>query len=835
MKNLLILTCLLPCLTFSQISIIEEFNFQYFSQSNWFGDTASFCPNNALLLCDSVASSSSLSLPSRISENFELSFYFKMNFNPSSSNNAKLILASDQMSLDSSKYAFYLCLGCSGQDEIALWQKENMNHTLLGQSTGILNSSFNEYSLKVQRDSNSLWQVLLNDSLLFNAIDHLDFQSNYLSWSCKYTKTRSDKMEMDSLYFKGSPWKDKIAPRLDSMRVWSERELTLFWSEESDSIHKNQLHSSLEIDSLFLGSNKVSLRFKQAMRSGVSYFLSIQDLADTSGNYLDTIIYWDYYNAQNNDVIFSELMIDPSPIVRTSGNELLGREYIEVFNKRAYDIDLSFWQLIINEDSIPLEGVIKAFDYLLFSEDSVLKSAENIRQEFIDLSSSQLHNQSFTAQLLGPNLKVVDRMNFDLDNFKSANKHLGGWSLEKLDLSADCESPLNWAYSENEIGGSPGKENSQTQEFIDSIAPVLVSKNWINGYTEFKLEFSEEIFIDKTSVDTIVAQSQYISSVSVLKERINFHLTKELDSNITLEIDLHSMLKDCSGNSFENYSIKIGRPTKSAANELKINELLFDPNPGVSEFIEFGNFGNAWIDLSLLKLGYSEPGTGSLFYESYLSEEQLLLAPGELVALCEDALSLKKYYCDKKANLINQDFLNMDNTSLSLSLMHSDMTIIDSVTYHKNLHSGLIQDVRGVSLERIPQGYNQSKKWQSSSLICNGASPGFENSFSFYSSSELLLDYDVFSPNNDLYRDELIFRMKLEDEVQLRLKIYSINGEIVRDLVDSEFQRGGLNYFWDGTKNDGAKCPSGIYIAIAEIVDVNANRKLIRKSVILED
>ncbi len=70
-------------------------------------------------------------------------------------------------------------------------------------------------------------------------------------------------------------------------------------------------------------------------------------------------------------------------------------------------------------------------------------------------------------------------------------------------------------------------------------------------------------------------------------------------------------------------------------------------------------------------------------------------------------------------------------------------------------------------------------------------------------------------------------------DAQVKITIYNIAGELVR-TIDDGTRNGGYIYFteWDGKNEEGEKCASGVYFAIAKINDKVATDKPLKMAII---
>lgn len=148
--------------------------------------------------------------------------------------------------------------------------------------------------------------------------------------------------------------------------------------------------------------------------------------------------------------------------------------------------------------------------------------------------------------------------------------------------------------------------------------------------------------------------------------------------------------------------------------DIVINEVLFDPSDGATEFIELQNRGGTSFDLRLLWFRDAQSDPIPISYTSYALE------PGEFAVVAGDASALGTTG-DGVPLLQPEPWPPLNNGGDTIVLTGPDGTI-DSLSYDG---SG---SIRGVSLERIdPDGPTEPYNF-ATSVDDNGSTPGRINS-----------------------------------------------------------------------------------------------------------
>jgi hypothetical protein len=273
-----------------------------------------------------------------------------------------------------------------------------------------------------------------------------------------------------------------------------------------------------------------------------------------------------------------------------------------------------------------------------------------------------------------------------------------------------------------------------------------------------------------------------------------------------------------------------------------INEILFDAWLDDGEYVELFNRSEKVIDLRHLLFSriipndydtafYTvQPNTGQIFPEQYL-------------VLCKNKKSVLEVYYSENPELIyaSNDFPTLTNTAghLLLSKASNKSFIIDAFSYHEDMHHPLLNNTKGVSLERLSpeEQTNDLKNWQSAAANINYGTPTYQNSqFQVASQPEdnFQISPEIFSPDLDGFDDILQINYQFsESGNKLNLIIYNAQGKEINHLIKNELLGISGQLFWDGTTEEGNKAPIGIYILYFEYFNLNGKVEKIKKTCVL--
>jgi hypothetical protein len=255
-------------------------------------------------------------------------------------------------------------------------------------------------------------------------------------------------------------------------------------------------------------------------------------------------------------------------------------------------------------------------------------------------------------------------------------------------------------------------------------------------------------------------------------------------------------------------------PTKG---DIFLTEVLTDPYVGGEDFIELYNASDKFIQLNGLTVRNDSRNENRRITENYI------LLPGEYVALSDNIDFLKNIYQPPAEARFMRFRLPALNVADAYVMLISDTpggpAVIDSFAYTQKMHYSLIDNTKGVSLEKIniTGPSNDRNNWHSASQQFRWATPGYPNSNRVRSSTneeeKVQLVNKSFSPDGDGYEDVLLIRFLPEKPGYLAtVKIYDAEGFLVRDLVDNFLLGTDNTVKWDGVNNEGSLTKTGMYI-----------------------
>lgn len=859
MKQLFFLLLFLPGLLTAQV--YDDFEDGDFTKDpTWTGTQDKFKVNGnfQLQLNDTVAGLSYLSTASSMASDAEWHFWVKLSFSPSSNNNARFYLVSDQEEVTGSLDGYFLQLGEAGSnDAIELFRQQGEDVVSVCRGTdGFVSSSFT-IRIKVTRDGQGIWKVFADPSGGENfqpqceGTDNMFTQTGYIGVYCKYTKSNSSKMYFDDVYA-GPQIIDTLPPDLISLVAGTDTTLQLYFSEVldkedaeiagnykvSDNIG-NPVQAKLNAEN----STVVNLTFDKKFESGKNYMLTVSGIKDLSGNVIVPVqTGFSYYLPHPFDVVINEIMADPSPPVG-----LPGYEYVELLNRTNSTINLNGWKLVVGTSEKTFGPfMLEAGSYLILAKDEVENDFVPYGS-FYGFSSFSLTNSGQTLTLVDKPGTLISQITYTDKWYKDPDKEDGGWSLEQINPGNICSESENWKASENGQGGTPGSKNSVYSDLV--LLPEVNRLEVVAGDI-LRIYFNQAMeagsLSDKTNYEVDQGTGNPADVYIFENERnlAELYFDNTFQKGTIYHLTVKKNVANCMGlHPVHDTVISFGVGEEAAENDVVINEILFNPWTGGVDYVEIYNRSQKVIDLNLLQIGtvkISPPNPPDTAYYN-ISDEQQLLVPGEYLLLTSSPETVKKQYATQNPDgFLRVDpfpAYNNDNGVCILSSLSGKF--IDVFNYSEDMQYPLLQYVDGVSLERTSfnSPTQEPDNWHSAAERVGFGTPAYQNSQFIpagETADEITIDPEIFSPDNDGYNDILSIKYKFDQPgYMMSIIIYNSAGQQVRQLVNNEYlgTEGTVN--WDGIEDNNAKAPVGIYIIYLRVFDLEGNVKEYKKTGVL--
>ncbi len=588
------------------------------------------------------------------------------------------------------------------------------------------------------------------------------------------------------------------------------------------------------------------LLFGSPFVNGTFYTLNIRDLNNLSETSIETQqITFPYYEpaaVERYDIIINEIY--PAPKEEA---DLPYAEYIELYNRSEKIFNLEGFRLT-KDGGISLElpvTFLKPDEYVVIYEKNEIVDFSVFGKKIpLDYLFS-LNNKEGAIELYSPEGRIVDAIQYSDSWYGDPVKKQGGWSLERINPQMPCDGAINWRASDSELGGTPAQINSVHEDAPDDILPDL--KNiYVNRHqtNQLKLTFSEALNIQSAANKTVYEITPPISVLNAIPgfpipDTVILNLGTSLSGDQHYEITIKSEVQDCQNNPFGlKNSLVFAVPQEIEAKDVVINEILFNPETGGSDFIELYNRSEKVLDISEIKL------ENNFNLQQKKVNVEYLLFPDQYAVLTSDPGDISsRYTVESPERLFYSPLPTFEDSEGNISLIKDeaiDFLEIDAFDYNANMHYTLLDNKNGVSLERIdPEGPTQSPaNWHSAASTAGFATPTFQNSQFFTNTSFgediITLPEETFSPDGDGYEDVLIINYNTEQAgYTANIHIYDASGRLIRKIVKNELLATEGSFKWDGITDEGTKARMGIYILWVEIFNPGGDVNIIKKTFVL--
>lgn len=539
-----------------------------------------------------------------------------------------------------------------------------------------------------------------------------------------------------------------------------------------------------------------------------------------------------------HDLLINEVMADPSPVMG-----LPNQEYIELLNRSSDTIHLQNWWVLIENDSLRIkENYLLAPDsMIILCKTSALKELQNFGACLGIPSFPSINNDKDMIAILSPDLRTIHAFAYELSFHSNTLKSQGGWSIELSDPTLPCKFTNNYKSSKDPSGGTPGRKNSDLQKITDN-DPPRITEIYLRDSLLLWIRFSEPIdSITASKIDAYkFSGQQKILRAEVLPPLFDrvilFLATKPPEHVFTISGD---GIKDCAGNiSDPNLAAKAAIVSIPVPGDLVINEVLFNPSSGGSDFVEIFNSSQKSFDLNKLIIS-GRNNVGELDDAVQITAEPRMIFPGEFVAISTDTRFLQIDYNPDDAFLFEvPELTSMPDDKGAIVLTDEQGQIIDELHYDKTWHHPFLKTEDGISLERLDAGAptNVSSNWTSCATEIRGT-PGKINSQSLANNEikgGIRIDRKIFSPDNDGFEDFLIVNYAFDEPgIMGNIRIYNVHGQPEKVLMNNQLLPVSGWIKWDGSNEKKQPSQKGLYILDAVFHTATGRKIKFRESITL--
>jgi len=795
-----------------------------------------------------INSSYYLSTASTLFSDTQWEFYVNLALNTSSANYSDIYLTADQSNLLSpSLSGYYVRIGGT-TDEISLYRKvAGISTKIIDGIDGITNSSNNTLKIKVVCAATNDWTLsrdvtgagisfftegTINDATVSG--------SSFFGVSITQSTASFFQKHFFDDFYVGPIIYDVVPPVLLSASAINATQIDVLFNEPLNQVSAETiLNYDLQLSPpsisavIIDGSNPalVHLTTNTSMINGINYTLSTDNISDVSSNISGIqSTQFQYLVAEiplPGDVIINEFLCDESPSV---GLPLV--EYVEIVNSSSKYFNLNGWKL----GDASSDGTIQT-GWLMPGEHKILCSTANVDSFSVAVavtSFPSLNNSGDDIVLKTTSGLVLDKISYTLSWYNNPAKQNGGYSIERINPNDPCSAADNWKASNAFIGGTPGAINSVHDITPDTQNPqitelIALSPNFLEIHFSEGMDSSSLANMATTINPVLTIANNYI--LAAYPTMCTMEFSTALEPSLVYSIQLTGAA-DCWGNT----SILTGQftlPDLAVEGDIVINEILFDPYTGGSDWIELYNKSTKVVNLKNWQFANFDDDTIS---NHKTIPANYLLFPNQYVVIGKDSTFVKQNYpFSITGNFVYSELPSYNNDSSTVYLIYNSQ-VMDMVSYTDDWHFKLLDVTDGVSLERLDQSgpSNDMNNWHSAAEAVSWATPGGQNSqyFPANSNGEFSYTSSTFSPDSDGYEDVLQINYEMAEPGLLgTFSIYDDRGRLIMELFKNELLGISGTFKWDGVKENGTKTTIGTYIGVFEAFKVDGGQLYIKRKV----
>jgi len=422
------------------------------------------------------------------------------------------------------------------------------------------------------------------------------------------------------------------------------------------------------------------------------------------------------------------------------------------------------------------------------------------------------------------------------------------------------------AKSKTFTGSDPSVSEFKNIGVYFNFTPTRAGQLWIDDISVVQL--ASELFIQKLAlVNSTIVRLTFNKAINPASIRVgNFKLTDENNQNIPIiqaiptkgsdksvdvifgkaigiELSLSvSGISDLYGKSMSSDTHSFSYSFSMEIGSILINEVLFNPFSGGTDFVELVNVSEQTIPVNRLKLATRDEIL-ALKQIYPVSTEKRYLKPGEFLVCTKDPTILASQYftCNPASFCTMKSFPSYSDDAGTVVLLNDSLEVLDEFSYSAKMHSSFLADEEGVSLERISlkKPTKDRTNWTSAAASVGFATPGLPNSQAGSETEiqdEITPEPKVFSPNGDGFNDELKIKFKLSKPGYIaNVRIFDAVGRQIRFLAKNQSLAQEGSWTWDGKSESGQKLNIGVYIILVEVFDKDGHTKAFKKTCTLTD
>ena len=703
---------------------------------DFFGNTSQFSLTNGVLVSN---------IPNATSKQFAFAMHtctmdsntwleatFSLEINPSSANYLEAYFHCDSLRQN----GWVIRMGDTDDDIQLILRKNGISQTILKGAKGYFNRSKSNVLLRIVKQPEQII-VLYKDSAWENfqclgaGIDTMSYLQSYHGWSITQSGSSAAGKHKVEQWYIGPPRPDRTPPQLLNVLWIQTNTARMLFSEPIQIPQRQQFISNYRAaDSISVINTRTIIAKFPKVYCNKNNTVHCQNLLDTANNVaphlLDSNIAECATPIYPNQIVFTEIMVDPTPQV----GYLPDAQYLEIYNTTDTAKWLHNLSLMDPQTSCTLPKYLlppKAFLVLHDNQDSAFNYLKNNAIRITNLPHFNIDGDEI---VLTYNRDTIHQLAYS-DKWYHPLYKGGGYALEKTDLTCGCINNFNW-HSNHEKGGTPGERNSKplpwpSPRSVDakSEPPTtrIIEHHWkSNEILEVICSQHPEI-LKSTADSTLKSQLPQLILISNEGDTIKTKYQRSTNSGWLFKLETTKPLdakavvrnaKDCAHRTLSDTQFQVFAYARQPhPRELQFNEIMFNASDGSFDYIELVNTSDKAIQLQGLEL--LTDNNLQLTQRTLLCPEPKTLYPNQIICFSSDPYS----------------FPNLSASGAALQLTFDNSSnIIDIMQYDESMHHSLLTETKGVSLEKNhPTAPSSSHQfWVSATSTAGYATPAEPNS-----------------------------------------------------------------------------------------------------------
>ncbi|MEY4865390.1 MAG: hypothetical protein RLZZ114_819 [Bacteroidota bacterium] len=492
-------------------------------------------------------------------------------------------------------------------------------------------------------------------------------------------------------------------------------------------------------------------------------------------------------------------------------------DFVEVHYTGTDTIRTEGWSLAVNQYSYPLSA-----KQWTPGEVAILGDSNGFSPQLRRLvwhGKIQVLSSYCWIQLRDAYRRPVVQSHIDPKWFVPADKSKGGFSWEAQTKQLTCLSPIGWSVCSLPGGSSPGVLSVGADSAVGARTGGIRRWRWDDERTlevVFRHPMScinrkeTTLSIDSITPDSIWAVSPW---TWLLRWEENLDWSGAHSKSLRW-----SGTKHCDGTDLDTVLI-VGWPESAEPGEWKITELLLNPLPGESRYLELQNTSEKWLNVGDLRVVSVDPVTRTDLSYRILAEPGVCIAPKSCIVLSESWVRMASDFSELDSFRFYKSAAALPwNDDLAVGRIE-DENGQPLIAFHaeKSDHFLGLMSSEGHSLVPVYEHQTETAQLEWTSHAPGSGSPGISQPFVAIPNAN-----GRWSVRNNRCRwgaPAVVEYHDLAQPVLAECWISTPSGQRILQLMHQELLDSSGLLVWDGRMSNGFLAPDGTYLMCVRGVD----------------